>query len=208
MRRMLWIVTLAVCTSVWANAQTIADVAREERAKQKETPKTSPTRSATITKSGNKTTIVITGTAPSEPANTPAPASTAAPAATPATAAAPSTTVTAPTTAPAKPIASAEPPAPTKPEHDEKWWREQFEKARTEVRRAENQAAVAQLELNAANRDFLTRSYDPDGRGPTQISSANAKLDAATKNLEAARAKVLQLEDELRRAGGPAGWAR
>ncbi len=48
---------------------------------------------------------------------------------------------------------------------DEKWWREKFEAARTEIRRAENQVAVAQLELNAANRDYLTRSYDPDGRG-------------------------------------------
>jgi hypothetical protein len=62
--------------------------------------------------------------------------------------------------------------------------------------------------LNSANRDYLTRSYDPDGRGLTAISAATQKLDDANKAVAAGRAKLAQLEDDLRRAGAPAGWAR
>ena len=72
---------------------------------------------------------------------------------------------------------------------DEKWWREKFEAARTDVRRAENQAAVAQLELNSANRDFLTRSYDPDGRGPAAVAAATKRLEETKAAVAAARAK-------------------
>jgi hypothetical protein len=98
--------------------------------------------------------------------------------------------------------------APATDSRDENWWRQQFDRARTEVRRAENQIEVAQLELNSANRDLLTRSYDPDGRGPAAVAAATARLDAVNKNVVAARAKVAQLEEELRRAGAPAGWSR
>ena len=97
---------------------------------------------------------------------------------------------------------------PRRTARDEKWWREKFEAARTDIRRAENQAAVAQLELNSANRDYLTRSYDPDGRGPAAVAAATKKLEDTNAAVAAARAKLTQLEEELRRAGAPAGWAR
>ena len=86
------------------------------------------------------------------------------------------------TATPAAPArGSAEPQAPGQPAQadarDETWWRSKFERARTDMRRAENQAAVAQLELNSANRDFLTRSYDPDGRGPAAVAAATKRLE-------------------------------
>jgi hypothetical protein len=188
-----------VCCSTGLHAQTIADIARQERAKRKETPKTTaPITNARVAKAAKGSEV---SSAPATPAPT----------------------TPSPDTIPATPLAvspipqtATKPPAPEptkapeakKDERDEQWWRNEFDKARVEVRRAENQAAVAQLELNAANRDYLTRSYDPDGRGPTAIGAATAKLDAAKKNVEAARARLALLEEELRRSGAPAGWAR
>jgi hypothetical protein len=184
MKHVLWIVTFALCASVWANAQTIADIARRERAKRQDPPRP---RIATIEITGKPAPV-------EPPKDSPAAKTQPAPAA-------------AATASPAAPT----PPSETQPRQDsrdEKWWRGEFEKARIDVRRGENQVAVAQLELNAANRDFLTRAYDPDGRGPAAIAAATAKLDAAQKHLESARAGLARLEEELRRAGAPAGWAR
>jgi hypothetical protein len=178
MKHVFWIVTFALCTSVWANAQTIADIARRERAKRQDPPKA-------------RITVEITGT----PAPPPAPE-------------APRDSSAKPGASPSAAAAADAGSQKSSDGHDEKWWRERFEKARIEVRRAENQVAVAQLEINAANRDFLTRAYDPDGRGPAAIGAATAKLDAAQSSLDAARAGVAQLEEELRRSGAPAGWAR
>ena len=170
MKHVFWIVTFALCSSAWANAQTIADVARRERAKRVDPPRA-------------RISVEITGTpTPAEPPKESA--------------------------QPSSPTPPAETAKGTNDTRDEKWWRGQFEKARIEVRRAENQLAVAQLEVNAANRDYLTRAYDPDGRGPAAIGAAKAKQDAAQKSLDAARGEVGRLEEELRRAGAPAGWAR
>jgi hypothetical protein len=180
MKRLLFAVIFTVLSSVWAGAQTIADIARQERAKRP-----AATQRAVVV--NNKTL----GIKPKPSAET----RPAEPTATTAT-----TATTAPQAAPA--------PADQPPARDEKWWRSQFEEARTEVRRAENQLAVAQLELNAANRDFLTRSYDPDNRAPAAVAAATKRLDEANKTLTATRAKVAFLEEELRRAGAPAGWAR
>jgi len=188
MKRMLWIVTFAICCSTWANAQTIADIARQERARRKESPKAAPITNARVAKAKPGSEVS------SPPAIEPAPALDLSP-------------------IPAAKPASATPEPPKAPEpkkdvRDEQWWRKQFEEVRTEMRRAENQAAVAQLELNAANRDYLTRAYDPDGRGPSAIGAATAKLDAANKSADDARAKLAALEEELRRSGAPAGWGR
>jgi hypothetical protein len=179
MKQVFWIVTFALCTSVWANAQTIADIARRERAKRQDPPKA-------------RITVEITGTPAPPPVEPPKdPSAKAQPGASASTAAADSGG------------------AQAKPEQqEEKMWRDRFEKGRIEVRRAENQVAVAQLEVNAASRDFLTRAYDPDGRGPAAIGAATSKLDAAQRSLDAAREGLARLEEELRRAGAPAGWAR
>jgi hypothetical protein len=180
MKQLLCVVIFAVFSSTLASAQTIADIARQERAKR---PAAAPQPAVSV---NNKTLGVKPRTADGKQPEDPKAA----------------TAATAQSPAPA-PATSGTPDA-----RDEKWWRAQFDDARTEVRRAENQVAVAQLELNSANRDFLTRSYDPDGRGPAAIASATKRLDDMNKALAAARAKVTQLEDDLRRAGAPAGWGR
>ena len=217
MKRVLWIATVMVCSSLWADAQglTIADMARRERAKRQAAEKQAaqkpqkaqkPAKSAPVTNSR----LELTRPAPEQPEPSlegSAPAETE-----PATAAvtmpsSPATIAPPPPAAVAAP-AAPEAPASKEPVRDEKWWRERFDKARADVRRAENQVAVAELEFNAANREFLTNSFDPDGRGPAAIAASKKKWDDAKKRLDEARAKLIQLEEELRQAGAPAGWAR
>jgi predicted RNase H-like nuclease (RuvC/YqgF family) len=103
---------------------------------------------------------------------------------------------------------ATETPAAPADGRDEKWWRGQFEKVRTEIKNLEIEIPVLDNELKTANREFLTRAYDPDGRGQKAISSANERLQAAQNALAKAKAKVAELENALRRADGPAGWAR
>ena len=192
MKHVLCVVTVAIFSSVWANAQTIADIARQERAKRQAGQKSVVITNETLGIKPSDGTEVKQDT---EPKAEGTPAATASPAA-------PGAAVSAPAPAPAQAQ-----PAQTEA-RDEKWWRAKYEEARTEVRRAENQAAVAQLELNSANRDFLTRSYDPDGRGPAAVAAATKRLAETNAAVAAARAKVAGLDEELRRAGAPAGWAR
>ena len=188
MKHVLCVVTVAIFSSVWANAQTIADIARQERAKRQAGQKAVVITNETLGIKPSDGTEVKQDT---EPKAEGTPAATASPAAPPAV------------------QGAAVPSQPAQTEtRDEKWWRAKYEEARTEVRRAENQAAVAQLELNSANRDFLTRSYDPDGRGPAAVAAATKRLAETNAAVASARAKVAGLDEELRRAGAPAGWAR
>ena len=189
MKNILWVLTFAVCSSVCAQAQTIADVARRERAAKQ------PDQSGlSVTNASLKKKAVITTEATGAPAST----TTASP-----ESPAPATLPPALLNAPATPLPVA--PADTR---DEKWWREKFEAARTDLRRAENQVALAQLELNSANRDYLTTSFDPGNRGLQAIGAAKQKLTDASSAVTTARTKLSQLDEDLRRAGAPAGWGR
>ena len=194
MKKALWVVTYAVCSSVCANAQTIADVARRERAQKP------PAQSAVAITNANLKKKAPNLTTEEKPAETPA--------TTPAAGTAPATATTGAAAAAAAPQAAKPPVAATTDAQNEKGWREKFDAARTELRRAENQVAVAQLDLNNANRDYLTRSYDPGNRGLTAIGEKTQKLTDANKAVDSARAKIAQLEEDLRRAGAPPGWAR
>jgi hypothetical protein len=194
MKNILLVLTLALGSSVYANAQTIADVARKERAKKPGDQSSLSVTNQNIKKKGS----TLSDEKPE-----------AAPAASPA-AAVPAAPVAAQAQAqPAQPAQAAPAAADLAvPALDEKAWREKFDTAKTDIRRAENQVALAQLELNSANRDYMTRSYDPDGRGLNAIAAAKQKLADANTAVSSSRSKLAQLEDELRRAGAPAGWAR
>jgi hypothetical protein len=192
MRKILCLVTLTLCLSVCASAQTIADIARRERARQQ------PQSNVTITNADLKKKTPVTAAEEKKPGETQA--------ATPATGTTPNTTTT--TAVTPSPTPAATPAAGSSDTRDEKWWRDKFDAARTDIRRAENQVALAQLEVNSANRDYQTRSYDPGNVGLTAIATAQKKLDDANKAVAAGRAKLAQLENDLRQAGAPAGWAR
>ena len=196
MKKLLWVVTFALISSIYADAQTIADVARRERARPQ------PQSSVTITNANlKKKATITTTTTPEEKKPGESQATAPAAAANPAAAGNPAAA------APAPKQASGQTP-PSADTRDEKYWREKFDAARTDIRRAENQVALAQLELNSANRDYMTRSYDPDGRGLASVGAATKKLEDANKAVTAGRTKLTQLEEDLRRSGAPAGWAR
>jgi hypothetical protein len=173
MKQLLRVVAFMTFTSAVVQAQTVADVARKERARQKATP----------------TRVVITNedVKPSEsvPAANEKPGNA--------------------TTPPPPPAAGA---ADTPGGHDEKWWREQFAKTREEIQRLTLQLPVLENNLKTANFEFLTRAYDPDGRGRRAIDAATTALEEAKNNLGQATERMAKLEEDLRRAGGPAGWAR
>jgi hypothetical protein len=94
--------------------------------------------------------------------------------------------------------------------HDEATWREAFRQARDAVKRAEDRAQIVQLELNKLNMDLMTRSdiFNREGQLQPLINDKNEELAAAEKSVIAAREKVSQLENDLRRSGSPSGWSR
>jgi len=93
---------------------------------------------------------------------------------------------------------------------DEVWWRDAFKQARDDAKRAEDRSKVTQLELNQLNMDLLTKrdSFNPEADILPKIAAKNAELAKAEKDAAQANEKVKQLEDDLRRSGAPAGWAR
>jgi hypothetical protein len=155
-----------------ASAQSLADIARKERERQKQTQ--------------SKVTIIagaaVSGSLPK-----------------------PSTTGTALTPTPIKPIE----PRDNKG-RDEKYWRAAFQKARDDAKRAEDQAQLLDLRLKDLNTQFLRQSdiYNRETRVGLELATTQKELDEARRQADAAKQKLTDLEDELRKSGGPAGWAR
>ena len=93
---------------------------------------------------------------------------------------------------------------------DEKFWRTAFQNAREDVKRAEARVEILDLRLKGLNTQLLQQSdiYNRENRIGAETTAAQQALEEGRKDLEQARKKVVDLEDELRRSGGPAGWAR
>jgi hypothetical protein len=126
------------------------------------------------------------------------------------TAASTSSTAAAPSTAAASP-AEAKPTGPTDNKgHDEKYWRTQFQKARADLKAAEDKAQLLDLKIKDLNTQLLRQSdiYNRENRLGPEITDAQKQLDEARKQVDLAKKKITDLEDELRRSGGPAGWSR
>jgi type IV secretory pathway VirB10-like protein len=110
--------------------------------------------------------------------------------------------------------AAVKPPAPAGPAdnkgRDEKYWRTQFQKARDEIKKAEDKAQVLDLKLKDQNTQLLRQSdvYNREYRLGPEIADTQKQLDEARKEVDQAKKKLTDLEDELRRSGGPPGWAR
>jgi predicted RNase H-like nuclease (RuvC/YqgF family) len=163
------------------SAQTLADAARRERERQK-----SVHSNVVIVNGATTTTAASTSTTT---------ASTAAAPGAPAT----------------KALDTAKPAGPVDNKgHDEKYWRTQFEKARDAVKKAENNVQLLDLKIKDLNTQLLRQSdmYNREYRLGPEIAGTQKQLDDAHKQVDDAKKKVADLEDELRRSGGPAGWAR
>jgi len=165
---------------VFAQGVSLGDAARQERARQKNS-------------TGNlKVTNETLGTAEGPPSS-PEPAKTDTDA----------TKVAAPKV---DDTADATAENPT----DEASWRAAFSHARDAVKRAEDHVQIVQLELNKLNLDLLTRSdiFNREGQLKVLIDEKNKELADSENAVAAAHEKLSQLENDLRRSGSPAGWAR
>lgn len=93
---------------------------------------------------------------------------------------------------------------------DEKYWRTAFQKARDDVKKADEKVQLLELRVKDLNTGLLTRSdiYNRENVLGVQITDSQKQLDAANKDADQAKQKVADLEEELRKSGGPAGWAR
>jgi len=93
---------------------------------------------------------------------------------------------------------------------DEKWWRAAFADARAELKRAEEQSKLLQLKLNQAHLDYLQKTdlYSREIRLAADISALNSDLEAEQGKVDKAQKRIEELEEELRRSGGLPGWAR
>ena len=175
MKRILWMTALAQFVFCgFLSAQSLADVARKERERQKQSQ-------STIVVTGGRTTTMAASSG--------------------------STTAS---------ITPASPPAvkPTEPTddkgRDEKYWRAAFQKARQDAKRAEDQVQVLDLKVKDLNMQLLTRSdiYDRENRFGPLITAAQKELEEARKTAAQAKQRISDLEEDLRRSGGFAGWAR
>ena len=167
-----------------ATAQSLGDVARDEAARRK---------SASTGKVYTNANLPAVAAAPVAAAPQGAPAAAA------------------PQTKPDGAASATKPGDKSEPvKKDEKYWREAFKVARDDIKRAEDQVTILQLELNRVNRDYLQRSdvYNREYRIGAEITDVKARLDLAQKEVEVTRRKLALLEEEFRRSGAPAGWAR
>ena len=93
---------------------------------------------------------------------------------------------------------------------DEKYWRKQFDDARAALKKAEDNAQLLDLKIKDLNTQLLRQSdmYNREYRLGPEIAETQKQLDDAHKQADDAKKRISDLEDDLRRSGGPAGWAR
>jgi hypothetical protein len=170
------VVTLLIFTVNSFGQQSIADIAKRERERQK---------------AAQKSKVVVTS---NQTAN-----------------------VAAAPTVPAPTATTTQAPAEPKPVeildnkgHDEKYWRALFQKARDDAKRAQERIVLLDLRVKDLNTQLLRQSdiYNRENRLGPEITAAQKELDDARKEAAASQQKVTDLEDELRKAGGPPGWSR
>jgi hypothetical protein len=94
--------------------------------------------------------------------------------------------------------------------HDEKYWRDRFQQARNDAKRAEARVQVLDTKLKELNTQYLNRTdiYNRENVVGKEIGDTQKQLGDARKEADQANQKITDLEDELHRAGGPPGWSR
>jgi len=175
--RTISILLLLSSIAPMVQAQSLAQIARQERERQK----------------GQATTVlVINGstTATLNPGNTAVTSAT-----------------TGATTDAAKPAA---PTGPTDSKgRDEKYWRGVFDKARTDLKRAEDRMKLIDLKMNDLSSQLLRESvYVNELTLRSEIDKTKSQQVIAQKDLADSQQRIKDLEEELRRSGGLPGWAR
>ena len=186
--RVLMAIVLVTASAGWAQAQSLADVARAEAARRKAQDEpvkvyTNDDLRADFTKS------------------TPEPASAAG--TTPSPAVRPAGT--------AKPDDAAAPQgqAAGGAVRDQAYWATRMTDARTKLDRSKAFAQALQNRIDMLWTDFVNRGDPVQQRAIEQDrNKALAELDTLKKEIDENTKAIAQIEDEARRAGVPAGWLR
>ena len=99
---------------------------------------------------------------------------------------------------------------PTAGGSTEEQWRKMFADARAEIVRSDDRVQLLEPELTDLNHQLLNRAdlYNREYTLGPQIQAKEEELVAARQRADDARRAVTDLGQELRRAGGPAGWGR
>ena len=89
-------------------------------------------------------------------------------------------------------------------------WRDAFAEARAEIARSADLAQLRRQELTVLSLRLLTESslFNREGQLTPLIVEKEAEIEAADQRVIDANQALADLTEELRRAGGPAGWAR
>jgi DNA repair exonuclease SbcCD ATPase subunit len=93
---------------------------------------------------------------------------------------------------------------------DEQFWRTAFQNAREDLKRAEQKVQILDLRQKQLNTQLLQQSdiYNRENRIAAETTAAQKAMEDALKELDQAKKKISDLEEELRKSGGPPGWAR
>ena len=95
-------------------------------------------------------------------------------------------------------------------ERTEDSWRQMFAEARGELTRSQERLQLNQQEIVDLNQRLLTESslYDRENQLGPEIQAKQDEIAGAEARVEAANQAIADLQQELRRAGAPAGWGR
>jgi len=93
---------------------------------------------------------------------------------------------------------------------DEGAWRKRFAEVRAKLDMAQKELDILQRELNLNQQQYYS---DPNKAMREQytrgeINEQRAKITAKQQEIEQLKRQLADLEDELRKAGGPPAWAR
>ena len=115
----------------------------------------------------------------------------------------------APSPAPAPVVTPSPGVVPEEPVRDEKWWRARAAAARAALERDQTLADAMQSHINSLKNEVVNRD-DPAQQAllRERLASALAELDRLKQQIEADRQAILDIQEDARRKGIPAGWIR
>ena len=183
--RVVLIAAVAVCASVlWAGAQSLADVARQEAARRKDVK--APVK--TFTNDDLKSV---------------------SPASPPAAPGEPGVQPTAPAEAAQGEAAPGKPPEAPDPAQGPEYWRKRINDARQARDRNAILLDAFQTRINSLTNDFYGRD-DPYQRAQIRVERRKTleELDRMKKDQADIEKKIADIEEEARRANVPPGWLR
>jgi hypothetical protein len=114
---------------------------------------------------------------------------------------------------PGAPAVAALTPAPAavpgEPPRDEAWWRGRAAAARAALERDQTLADAMESHINALKNEAISRD-DPAQQAlfRGRLASALVELDRLKQQIAAGRQAILDIEEDARRKGIPAGWIR